>query len=154
MDEPINEGTTAPLPQEAASPAPAADASGAPPAPPTGPPIGYEPPPVAATPTYVEPAAARSPRVWHVPARWVVIVASVIAGVLLLGAAFGMGVKVGAHASRFDRGYGRAMMQAPYGRDGQNEWQYRPNGRNYRSYGGRGQAFPRAVPSPDTTTQP
>ncbi len=153
MDEPIDEGATAPLPQQEPNSAPAADA-GTPLATPTESPNAYGPPPAAPTPAYAEPAAARSPRVWRAPTRWVVIVASVIAGVVLLGAAFGIGVKVGAQASRFDRGYGRAMLQAPYGRDGQNEWQYGPNGKNDRGYGGRGQAFPRVVPSPDTTTQP
>lgn len=153
MDEPIDEGATAPLPQQEPNSAPAADA-GTPVATPTESQIANGPPPAAPMPAYAEPAPPPAHRVWRVPDRWVVIVASVIAGVVLLGAAFGIGVKVGAHASRFDRGFGRAMMQPPYGRDGQNEWQYGPNGKNYRGYGGRGQAFPRAVPSPDTTTQP
>jgi len=153
MDEPVNEGATAPLPEQVPNSAPAVDA-GTPVATPTEPPIAYEPPPVAPLPAYAEPVPRPAHRVWHVPARWIVIVASVIAGVLLLGAAFGTGVKVGAHSGRDERGYGGTMMQAPHGRDGQNEWQYGPNSNNYRGYGGRGRTFPRVVPSPDSTTQP
>ena len=175
MDEIINEGATAPLPEPESAPAmpgpsgaPAEPAYAAPAAPDSGyaHPAGYTP--SAGYPQFPAYAPAPpAPRAAQVPPRWVVVTASVFAALFILALTFGMGVKVGAHAGRFDPRFGGQMMQrgpmgwqndqnGPSGRNG-NGYNPRGQGRGYGNmpgYGGPGRGFPRALPSPDATTQP
>ena len=174
MDEIINEGATAPLPDPEPAPQPATpEPASVEAAAPATEYAGYgasEPAPLYAA----APAAPSAPAVqktYQVPARWLVIGLSVLAGLLILAATFGIGVKVGAHAGRFDRSFGGTMMQRGQLPDGQypngqnpHGWQdesdgYYPRGEgrghpNIPGYGAPGRGLPRALPSPNATTQP
>jgi hypothetical protein len=165
MDETVNEGATAPLPEpEPGAPAEGAPAADAPVAPeaPMGHPMAPGYAPQAVPPLGYTSPAPRASRMWQVPTRWVAIVAGVIAAMVLLGVAFGVGVGVGRHSARFDSPLKNRAMQIPYGSNGQNDrnrWQNAPDDTNpydydYRGYGGHRRTFPRGVPSPNTTTTP
>ena len=187
MDDSINEGATAPLPEPIQpSGLPAEGASVAPGQAP-GEPVagqgwsaesgaGYAPyapqaPAQVYAPAPGAPAGAGAGHSRRGPAPWVIVTAAAVAGLILLALTFGIGVAVGSHASRFSRGPAGLMMQPPGGRGGQNGWQddgtsdprspgdergWRRGGQgsDYRGYGEHGRSFPRALPSPDTTTQP
>ena len=172
MDENIQEGATVPLPEpqrgsepvvpEPTAPAWAPAAEAAPPAPEAyaAAPV-YEP-----TPAPVSPAEHKR---YSISSRTLAIIGGVLGGLLLLAITFGVGVQVGAHAGRFDRGVGGMM---PYGQgmpngtpngergwqndqrgDGPGGWQNDQRG-SVPNYGGRGNGFHQAVPSPDTTSRP
>ncbi len=186
MDENTSEGTTAPLPEpiqpsvpEPAGPAepsaaaaPASAGAGAayasqPSAAPGYATVPAYPPatqPYAAgAPEYAQvsttPPDATAPRASRRPSTWVIVTASIVAGVLLLAITFGIGVAVGSHASRFTRGPGGTMMQAPRGLGGERGWrdngdaqgQNGQPGYDYHGYGGRG--APQNIPNPETTPQ-
>ena len=173
MNENMNEGTTAPLPEpiqpsvpEAASaqndsgaayvpPANSGAYAYAPPATPEYPPTAPAYTPAPGYPAYAQTPPA--PKASRRPATWIIVTASVAAGVLLLAITFGIGVAVGSHASRFERGAAGMMMQPPGNWNGERGLRDDSNGSqggqgyNYHGYGGRGGQ--RSLPSPDATPQ-
>lgn len=156
MDEYINEGAAAPLQDLMQGPDPVAENQ-----------IG-----VGGPAQWTAPALQPVPRARLFAPAWVVVTAAIVAGLMLLAVTFGIGVAVGTHVGRFSRGAVGAMMQPPGGwnggnglnsderssdRQGPNGWRNEQQGDRDNPYGGRGgrgRAFPRALPSPDATTQP
>lgn len=119
----------------------------------------------SAAPLYAPvPAAGSVPHASHAVPRWVVVTAAVLGAVFVLAVTFGMGVAVGSHASRFNRGPEGLMMQAPGGWRGEQGWQNdrsMPRARGERGrgsadpgYGGRMRGFPGGQPSCGATTTP